>query len=224
MKSVGLSGMGIGFQRSWFGLHFVCVKDPVMLPERKGARERASVRARTRGRGARGGGRVKRGARVRKSALASVFASQLHSKRQGYPWHGAVLHTPLSQTQKHYAVSRAWKRGGLATFERLEFVMVSGRMQAVEPAALVGCARGREGCAAELLRVKIERAALRVVLPCWQRTQNCLGGMLVPESPGGHARRRVRAHFNAVCPRVSWAGPLSCGRASDAKRARLKVA
>jgi len=40
MKSVGPSGMGIGFQRSWFGLHLSCVKDPVIFPESERARER----------------------------------------------------------------------------------------------------------------------------------------------------------------------------------------
>jgi len=32
--------MGIGFQRSWFGLHLSCVKDPVIFPESERARER----------------------------------------------------------------------------------------------------------------------------------------------------------------------------------------
>jgi len=36
--------MGIGFQRSWFGLHLSCVKDPVIFPESERARERESER------------------------------------------------------------------------------------------------------------------------------------------------------------------------------------
>jgi hypothetical protein len=45
-KSAGVSGMGIGFQRSWLGLHFKCEKDAITPPER--ARERESARARER--------------------------------------------------------------------------------------------------------------------------------------------------------------------------------
>jgi hypothetical protein len=47
-KSAGVSGMGIGFQRSWLGLHFKCEKDAITPPERERARESARERARAR--------------------------------------------------------------------------------------------------------------------------------------------------------------------------------
>jgi hypothetical protein len=46
MKSVGVSGMGIGFQRSWLGLHFKCETDAITPPEREHARARAREKAR----------------------------------------------------------------------------------------------------------------------------------------------------------------------------------
>ena len=38
--------MGIGFQRSWLGLHFKCEKDAITPPERARERERARARER----------------------------------------------------------------------------------------------------------------------------------------------------------------------------------
>jgi hypothetical protein len=45
-KLVGVSGMGIGFQRSWLGLHFKCEKDEITPPERESTHARARERER----------------------------------------------------------------------------------------------------------------------------------------------------------------------------------
>ena len=69
------------------------------------------------------------------------------------------------------------REGGrrFAVFEGLKFVVICGRVQAVYPGALIGCARGDGGGATYLLRVQIQRASLRIVLPRWQRTRDRLG-------------------------------------------------
>jgi hypothetical protein len=60
--------------------------------------------------------------------------------------------------------------------------VVYRRAYAIEPSAQVGGAWRSKGGAGELLRIRIERASLRVVLALWQSARHSLCRVLIPKA------------------------------------------